>query len=110
MTTKHVTGLLLAAILATVAATVVLTLTQQKADAGFVTAKTCGGTIKLTNAEGHVLKLHNQARAARGLKTLCVHPDLTKAARAHSQEMLDKEFMSHDSLDGESVKQRLTRF
>jgi uncharacterized protein YkwD len=39
-----------------------------------------------------------------------VHPDLTKAARAHSQETLDKGYMSHDSFDGESVKQRLTRF
>jgi uncharacterized protein YkwD len=111
MTTKRVTGMLLVAILATVAATVVSLLALQEADAGFVTVKTCGGgTIKLTNAEGRVLKLHNQTRTARGLRALCVHPALTEAARAHSQEMLEKDYMEHNSFNGESVKHRLERF
>lgn len=111
MTTKHVAGIFLAAILAMVAATVVSALSLQEADAGFVTAKTCsGGTIKLTNAEESVLRLHNRARTARGLKALCVRPELTDAARAHSQEMLDKDYMEHSSFNGETVKHRLERF
>ena len=78
MTTRYVTGMLLAAILATVVALFASTLALQEADAGFVTARKCGGgTIKLTNAEGRVFKLQNQARTSRGLKALCVHPDLT---------------------------------
>ena len=112
MTTRHLSGILLAAILASAAiAAFALTLAPKEANAGFVTARTCdGGSISLTNAEGRILKLHNQARTSRGLKALCVQPDLTKAARAHSQEMLDKDYMAHNSFDGESVKQRLERF
>lgn len=98
-------------VVAILAATVASTLMLKEAHAGFVTVKTCGGgTIKLTSAEGRVLKLHNQARTSRGLKALCVQPDLTEAARAHSQEMLDKDYMEHNSFDGESVKHRLERF
>jgi uncharacterized protein YkwD len=109
MATKHVAGMFLVAILATV--TFVSTLTLQEADAGFVTARTCGGgSIKLTSAEGRILKLHNQARTSRGLKALCVQPDLTRAARAHSQEMVEMDYMAHNSFDGESVKHRLERF
>lgn len=111
MTTKHIAGMLLASILATVALVFVSTLTPQEANAGYVTARTCGGgTIKLTGTEGRVLKLHNRARTSRGLKALCVQPDLTRAARAHSQEMLEKDYMDHKSFDGESVKHRLERF
>lgn len=53
----------------------------------------------MTIAEEPVFKLHNQARTSRGLKALCVHPDLTQAARAHSQEMLDKDYMEHNSFE-----------
>jgi uncharacterized protein YkwD len=73
--------------------------------------ETCTGeTIKLNGDEKGMLDLHNQARANNGLPPLCVHPDLTEAARFHSQEMLDKGYFSHDSRNGESVKARLERF
>ncbi|HEX6710670.1 MAG TPA: CAP domain-containing protein [Rubrobacter sp.] len=108
---KYVAGMFLAAILAMVAATIVSTLSLQRADAGYATAKTCSGdTIRLTNAEERVLRLHNHARAAHGRKALCVQPDLTRAARAHSQEMLDKDYATHESYDGETVKHRLASF
>ena len=111
MATKHVAGMFLAAILAMVAATIVSTLALQAADAGSASVKTCSGDpINLTNAEQRVLRLHNHARAAHGLKALCVQPDLTSAARAHSQEMLDKDYATHESFNGESVRTRLARF
>ncbi len=73
--------------------------------------QTCTGeSIKLNGDEKQMLDLHNQARANNGLPPLCVHPDLTEAARFHSQEMLDKGYFSHDSRNGESVKARLERF
>ncbi len=73
--------------------------------------ETCTGeTIKLNSDEKQMLDLHNQARANNGLPPLCVHPDLTEAARFHSQEMLDKGYFSHDSRNGESIKARLERF
>ena len=73
--------------------------------------ETCTGeTIKLNSDEKQMLDLHNQTRANNGLRPLCVHPDLTEAARFHSQEMLDKGYFSHDSRNGESVKARLEHF
>jgi uncharacterized protein YkwD len=111
MTTKRGTRMFLVAIVAVVAATVVSALSLQAADAGSGGTKTCSGDpIKLTNAEERVLRLHNHARAAHGLKALCVQPDLTRAARAHSQEMLDKDYATHESFNGESVRDRLVRF
>ena len=111
MATKHLPWMFLAALLATVAALVVSAFTPHQADAGFVAARTCSGdSIELSNAEQRVLTLHNHARTRHGLKALCVHPDLTQAARAHSQEMLDKDYMAHDSFNGESVKHRSERF
>ena len=69
--------------------------------------KTCdGGTIALDAGEKRLLELHNRARTRRGLKPLCVHPALSDAARAHSQEMLRRNFISHESLDGETVRER----
>jgi uncharacterized protein YkwD len=73
--------------------------------------ETCTGeTIELNSDEKQMLDLHNQTRANNGLPPLCVHPDLTEAARFHSQEMLDKGYFSHDSRNGESVRARLERF
>lgn len=111
MATKRVTWVFLAVVLAVVAALVASAFTPHKADAGLVTVRTCsGGSIELTNAEKSMLERHNHARTRHGLKALCVHPDLTRAARAHSQEMLDKDRASHYSSNGESVKQRLVRY
>jgi uncharacterized protein YkwD len=73
-------------------------------------AAACDGETTLNSDEKQILDLHNQARAKDGLPPLCVHPDLTEAARAHSQEMLDKDYFSHNSYNGENVRERLERF
>jgi uncharacterized protein YkwD len=76
---------------------------------GYVT--TCGGGSLYLNAqEKRTLQLHNQTRAERGLGRLCVHPALTRAARSHSLEMIERDYMSHNSYNGESVDARLRRF
>jgi uncharacterized protein YkwD len=73
--------------------------------------KTCGGgSISLKINEKRVLALHNVARAANGLKPLCADPRLTRAARSHSREMIEKDYFSHFSFNGESVIERLGRF
>ncbi len=41
---------------------------------------------------------------------MCVHPALQRAARAHSQEMLDRDYFSHDSANGDRFWVRLERF
>lgn len=111
MKVKGVLVSLLMVVLATVGAVGALVLVPQGAGAALATVKTCnGGTIELNANEKRVLTLHNKARKKRGLKALCVHPALTKAARAHSREMLDKDYISHRSFNGETVKERLERF
>lgn len=85
----------------------------KKADApeALIAVQTCDGdTIQLNRDEKRILDLYNQAPTSREKKALCVHPDLTEAARAHSQDMLDRDYSSHTSPEGETVKQRLGRF
>jgi uncharacterized protein YkwD len=102
-------------VVATLAAIVIavgaLALVPKEAEATLVTVTTCdGGTITLNAEEKYTLELHNKARKKRALKPLCVNPILTRAARAHTQEMLDRDYTSHDSFNGETVKERLQRF
>ena len=81
------------------------------AKAPLITVETCGdGTIELNTNEKRTLDLHNKTRADQGLQSFCVDPILTKAARAHSREMLDKDYFSHNSFDGETFGERLKRF
>jgi uncharacterized protein YkwD len=76
-----------------------------------VTVTTCdGGTITLNADEERVLELHNQARKRHGLKLLWVNPILTQAARVPSKEMLDKYYLSHNSFNDETLRERLERF
>jgi uncharacterized protein YkwD len=75
------------------------------------TVKTCGGeSISLKAREKRVLALHNAARTSRGLKPLCADPRLTRAARSHSREMIEKDYLAHASYNGESVPERLEGF
>jgi uncharacterized protein YkwD len=83
---------------------------RRKKAASTVTPTACGGGTTLSSDEKRILDLHNQTRARYGLPPLCVHPALTKAARSHSQDMLDRDYSSHTSPDGETVKERIERF
>ncbi len=75
--------------------------------ASTATVKTCdGGTAKLKAEEKRVLDLHNATRKKHALGSLCVDPELTRAARAHSKEMLGKRYFRHESFDGETVGAR----
>ena len=82
---------------------------EAAASGGYV--KTCGGGSLYLNApERRTLRLHNEARASRGLRPLCVDPTLTRAARAHAREMMNRNRMSHNSSNGETYSARLRRF
>ena len=72
--------------------------------------ETCGGgAIRLNAKEKKVFELHNEVRQERGLQPFCVQPDLTKAARVHSREMIRKDYFSHSSYDGTPLVERLRR-
>jgi uncharacterized protein YkwD len=105
MILRYATVVFMAAVLATVAALSVSAIEPSKAQAAD-TVRTCGGgKIKLNAKEARTLKLHNQARKNRGIRLLCVHPKLTKAARAHSAHMIKKDYFRHGN-----VGHRLRRF
>ena len=79
--------------------------------AATTSVETCsGGSITLGVKEERTLVLHNETRADHGLEPLCINPVLTRAARSHSREMVEKDYFSHYSDDGEGVGARLRRF
>ena len=107
---RIVVSLLVAGLLAIIVIGASL-LEPREAEAAPTTVATCdGGTIQLNDNEKRMLELHNTARKKRGLRKLCVHPILTEAARAHTQEMLDKDYSSDLSYNGETTRERLERF
>jgi uncharacterized protein YkwD len=72
--------------------------------------RTCeGGTFALNVAEKETFELHNETRTAHGLEALCLSPVLTKAARARSQDMLNRDYFSHYTPDGVTVIDQLER-
>lgn len=112
MVIRCISAALLVATMAAVAATEASAAEVSGADdTSTATVSTCsGGTINLTSEEKRVLDLHNSTRKHHGRKPLCVHPDLQEAARAHSKEMINKDYTSHSSFNGETLKERLERY
>jgi uncharacterized protein YkwD len=92
---RHTIVVIAAVVVATVGAVSVSA--AELEEAGTASAvRTCdGGTIQLNAEEERTLRLHNQARESRGVRPLCVHPALTKAARSHSAEMIRKDYFRH---------------
>ena len=109
MALRYATVIFVAMVLAAAAAMGASAVQPREAEAA--TAGTCtGGTITLTDPEKRSLDLHNATRAKNGLPAFCVHPILQKAARAHSQDMINKDYFSHTSPSGETSSARLKRY
>ena len=82
----------------------------QAAVGGYVN-KCGGGKILLNASEKRTFTLHNAARRDRNLKLFCVHPTLEKAARAHSKDMIERDYFSHDTKGGnEDACERIRRY
>ena len=109
---RYISVVLLVATMAVVAAVVASAAeATEVSSTTFITVNTCSGeTIDLSSEEKQVLDLHNSARRHHGRKPLCVNPILEYAARAHSQQMLDKDYFSHNSFNGETLEERLADF
>lgn len=56
-----------------------------------------GGKIFLTANEKRMFDLHNRERSSRGLPVFCVDANLQAAAREHSEDMIRRDYMSHDT-------------
>src|SRR5919107_3483868 len=75
-----------------------------------VNVRTCGGgTFALNVAEKEMFELHNETRTAYGLDPLCLSPVLTQAARARSEDMLNRDYFSHYTPGGVTVIDQLKR-
>jgi uncharacterized protein YkwD len=79
--------------------------------AGGGTVERCGGgEISHTEKEKKVFALHNEIRREHNLPTFCVHPKLQKAARAHSIDMIRRDYFSHNTRGRGPFDERLERF
>jgi uncharacterized protein YkwD len=112
MISRYVSVVLLMAVLAVVTAGGASAAEPDETGAASTaTVRSCtGGSINLSAGEKEMLDLHNRTRAARGLPRFCIHPALQRAARAHSKEMIDKDYFRHNSANGERFWVRLKRF
>ncbi len=98
---RHTIVIVAAVVVATVGAAASVSATEPKETETAATVDTCGdgGTIRLDAKEARTLDLHNQERKSEGRRPLCVHPKLTKAARAHSADMLSKGYFAHGNVE-----------
>ena len=64
---------------------------------------------ELSAMEREVFELVNKARTENGLSPLSWANDLASVARAHSSDMISRNFFSHTNPDGESPSDRLKR-
>jgi len=108
---RHLAVLLTTVFLAALATVGVSAVEPQKVDAA-TAVRTCGGgTINLVDAERRMLTLHNQKRAKRDLPRFCVHPALGRAARAHSKDMIQRDYFSHNTKGrNEDACERVRRY
>jgi uncharacterized protein YkwD len=101
----------------TIATALVVLFTCTLGVAGSAAAKTRGcarasavpKAETLAQADAAVLCLINRERARRGLRALRNSTQLTQAATTHSTDMVARQYFAHDSLEGETPRQRVLR-
>lgn len=97
MTKRHAGLVLAAAVFAAIVLAGVLAVDTDAASAA--TVRSCTGrNIDLKQDEKRVLELQNRVRKRHGMRTLCVHPALQKAARSHSADMIRKDYFRHGNV------------
>ena len=111
MLKKYASVMLLAATLAVAVAVGIAGVEPKEAGAAtYITVQTCDDSaIKLNSDEKLILDLQNLARTSRGKGSLRTPRPHGRCPRPF-QDMLDRDYSSHTSPDGETVKQRLGRF
>jgi uncharacterized protein YkwD len=67
-------------------------------------------TTSLNSYEKQLLGLINKQRARHGLTQLRINDKLVDSARAHSADMGEQKYFSHDSSDGETWSSRIVRY
>lgn len=73
---------------------------------GEVTA--CNGApLELSGAQRELLELHNETCGENGVPELCYQEDLANAAQVHSEDMLERDYFSHDTPDDREPSDRM---
>jgi uncharacterized protein YkwD len=100
---------LVSSIVFALVAAIVLSLGASAAEGGL--ARQCGGgQISLEAKEYETFVRHNKIRRDRDLPAFCVDPKLTRAAEAHSQDMMDRNYFAHETKgSGATFGQRIKR-
>jgi uncharacterized protein YkwD len=109
---RRVAILAISVLLATLAAVGFLVANQESATAEGGKVNRCGGgKIFLDSNEKRTFALHNEIRRNHHMPTFCVHPVLQKAARDHSEDMIRKDYFSHNTKGrNETAEGRIKRF
>lgn len=109
---KRLWLVLITVLFATTIAVGVSAITSQSAEAAAGPVKKCGGgKIFLKAKERKAFLIHNKIRRNHNLRPFCVHPKLQRAARAHSRDMIRRDYFSHNTKGrGEDAGARLRRF
>ena len=82
----------------------------QAPDSGTTTpppTNTNPSNFSLTADEQQMLDLVNKERTSRGLAALKVNATLTQVARAHSRDMINRSYFSHNNPDGKTPFDRM---
>lgn len=95
---RYIAVVLSSVFLATVAAVGLTAVEPEKAEAAVGVKGCTGKVVKLSAAENKMLALHNRTRASKNLPRLCVHPALQRAARAHSADMIRRDYFAHGNV------------
>lgn len=69
-----------------------------------------GGKIFLNAKEKQTFHRHNRIRKNRNMSRFCVHPRLQRAARAHSRDMIRRNYFSHSTKGRYGFGKRMKRF
>lgn len=68
-----------------------------------------GQTVTIDGRKGELLRLHNEARAERGIGRLCVQENLMAAAQAHAEDMIRRDYYEHETPEGLTPGDRIMR-
>ena len=85
------------------------TTSRPKAPAAVASTPLAGTATAYATAQNQVIALTNKYRLANGCRALRTDSRLTTAARAHSTDMVTKNFFSHTSSDGSTFSTRASR-
>lgn len=112
MPIKYLTAVLASVLLAATIAIGVSAANPSVSEAasGGYAPKCGGGKIFLNAQEKRSFVLHNQVRRNHNLRRFCVQPNLEKAARAHSRDMIQRDYFSHNTKGGGTFDQRLKHY